>query len=96
MAQTAIQLPPYCYSVMPSNEQLIRIDRQESGYRPVTIGEDQRHVFGNEAKTLANELNATADIPHNVRNAMEHGSMCGWESLGADPDTKWNQSAKAL
>jgi len=94
MVKAAIQYPAYCYSVIPSSEQFIRINRHESNFTIMTkMG---KHVFGEEAKTLANELNKAAGISHAVRNAMEHGSMFGWETAGADPNHTLNEHAIAL
>jgi len=91
---TKIQYPKYCYSVIPSSGQFIRINRYESNF--TLMNKMGKHVFGEEAKTLANELNKAAGISHAVRNAMEHGSMFGWDTDGANPDNKYNRMAVAL
>ena len=96
IVKSAVQLPEYCYSVLPSNTQLIRIDRHGSGYNPVRIGDEQRHVFGEEARSLANELNKAGNISPSIRSAMESGSMFGWGIPAADPEHEINKQAKEL
>ncbi len=94
MVKSKIQYPKCCYSVIPSSGQFIRIDRHESNF--TIMKKYDKHVFGEEAKALANELNKAAGISHAVRNAMEHGSMFGWDTLGADPESEWNKESVAL
>ena len=89
-------LPDYCYAVLPSNGQLIRIDRDESGYCAITMGAEKRHVFGDEAEELMNTLNNAKGVTYPQREAMFQGSMFGWDGPCADPTHPINQPKHAM
>ena len=81
-------LPESCYAVLLSNGVLIEIRRGESGYYGVT--RDHEMVKGNEARIIRDEMNETLGVSIRQRVAMEHGSMFGWDTPGANPDHPLN------
>ena len=74
-------LPELCFSTLASTGQLICIKRGESGYYPSKwdTGDKERNV------ELADELNENLGVSPVQRQAMEVGSMAGWDVPGADP-----------
>ena len=74
-------LPELCFSTLASSGQLICIRRGESGYYPSQwdTGDKERNV------ELADELNERFGVTPAQRQAMEIGSMAGWDVPGADP-----------
>ena len=74
-------LPELCFSTLASTGQLICIKRGESGYYPSKwdTGDKERNV------ELADELNENLGVTPIQRQAMEVGSMVGWDVPGADP-----------
>ena len=74
-------LPELCFSTLASTGQLICIKRGESGYYPSDwdTGDKERNV------ELADELNENLGVTPVQRQAMEIGSMVGWDVPGADP-----------
>ena len=74
-------LPERCFSTLKSTGQLICIKRGESGYCPSDwdTGDKERNV------ELADELNQNLGVTPAQRQAMEVGSMAGWDVPGADP-----------
>lgn len=74
-------LPEMCFSTLKSTGQLICIKRGESGYYPSDwdTGEKERN------QALADELNEKLGVTPAQRQAMETGSMAGWDVPGADP-----------
>lgn len=79
--QIAEGLPELCFSTLASTGQLICIKRGETGYYPSDwdTGDKERNV------ELADELNENLGVSSVQRQAMEVGSMCGWNVPGADP-----------
>lgn len=75
------RLPEMCFSTLKSTGQLICIKRGETGYYPSDwdTGERERN------KMLADELNAELGVTPAQRQAMETGSMFGWDVPGAEP-----------
>ena len=74
-------LPEMCFSTLRSTGDLIGIRRGETGYYPADwdTGDKEKNV------ELADELNEKLGVSPIQRQAMEVGSMCGWDAPGADP-----------
>ena len=74
-------LPEICFSTLKSTGDLICIRRGESGYYPSDwdTGDKEQNV------ELADEMNEKLGVSPIQRQAMEVGSMCGWDVPGADP-----------
>ena len=78
------RLPAACYGVQPSTGELIAIRRGETGFWPVTVL--PLWAFRMTAEEACNRLNAQRGIARHVRQAMECGSMFGWDVPGAVPE----------
>ena len=76
-------LPEMCFSVLPDTGQLICIKRGESGYYPSdwNTNDKERNI------QIADDANESLGVTPEQRQAMEVGSMFGWNVLGADPQT---------
>ncbi len=74
-------LPELCFSTLRTTGDLICIKRGETGYYPSKwdTGDKERNV------ELADELNENLGVTPIQRQAMEVGSMAGWDVPGADP-----------
>lgn len=74
-------LPEMCFSTLQSTGELICIRRGESGYYPSqwNTGDKEQNV------ELAERLNEQLGVTMWQRQAMEVGSLCGWDVPGADP-----------
>lgn len=74
-------LPELCYSVHESTGELIVIKRGECGYHQTdySTNDKERNV------ELADHLNEKLGVDMWQRQAMEVGSICGWDVPGADP-----------
>ena len=79
--QIADGLPERCFSTLASNGHLICIKRGETGYYPSDwdTGDKERNV------EMADVLNEKLGVTPAQRQAMEIGSMAGWDVPGADP-----------
>ena len=77
----AAGLPELCYSVHESTGELIVIKRGECGYHRTDYStpDKERNV------ELADRLNEKLGVDVWQRQAMEVGSICGWDVPGADP-----------
>lgn len=74
-------LPELCFSTLKSTGDLICIKRGETGYYP----SDWNTTDKAHNAELADELNEKLGVTSEQRQAMEVGSMCGWNVPGADP-----------
>lgn len=74
-------LPETCFSVLPSSGALIIIKRGESGY----YLSDWNTSDAERNRKLAEYNNGRMGVTPAQRQAMECGSMYGWDTPGADP-----------
>lgn len=74
-------LPELCFSTLPDTGALICIKRGESGYYKSDWSTDSRE----ENQKLADYNNERLGVTPAQRQAMEIGSMHGWNVPGADP-----------
>ena len=81
MSMVAEGLPELCFSILKTTGQLICIKRGESGYylSDWDTGDKERNV------ELADEMNENLGVSPVQRQAMEIGSLAGWDVPGADP-----------
>lgn len=80
-ARIAEGLPELCYAVHEYTGELIVIKRGETGYHKTDYStpDKERNV------ELADQLNKKLGVDMWQRQAMEVGSLCGWDVPGADP-----------
>ena len=74
-------LPELCFSTLPGTGALICIKRGESGYYP----SDWNTADKARNEDMADELNEKLGVTSAQRQAMEVGSMAGWNVPGANP-----------
>ena len=75
-------LPPFCYALMPSNGELIKIERGCKGYEQTQYGATR------DAETnrkLADNHNHEIGVTRAQEEAMLAGSLFGWHTKAADP-----------
>lgn len=74
-------LPDVCFSTLKTTGELICVKKGESGYyhSEHSTPDKERNV------ELADELNENLGVTPEQRQAMEVGSMFGWDVPGADP-----------
>ena len=77
----AESLPELCFSVLPSTGELICIKRGESGYyrSDWNTNDKEKNI------ELSDYNNDRLGVTPEQRQAMEVGSMAGWDVPGADP-----------
>lgn len=76
-------LPELCFSVLPDTGQLICIKRGESGYYPSDWNTNDKA----RNAQIADDANESLGVTPEQRQAMEVGSMFGWNVPGANPQT---------
>lgn len=74
-------LPELCYSVHEGTGELIVIQRGEVGYYRTDYSTEDKE----QNVELADRLNEKLGVDMWQRQAMEVGSICGWDVPGADP-----------
>jgi hypothetical protein len=77
------ELPHYCFSILPSTGEMIRITRGESGYRLC----NSRGMTPETVRTKVNNENELRQITRAQEEAMLGGSLFGWHTPSAKP---WN------
>jgi hypothetical protein len=86
--QNIAKLPEECFAILLTNKNLIRIKAGESGFfkcdQRLPLRECER--LGITMDQLADSWNTDLDVTKGQREAMEIGSMHGWEVPGANPD----------
>lgn len=80
-------LPAECYSVLNTDpNKLIKIKAGSSGYFAIDSSCIlPKFIAGRTMKEYANHLNAEMGVTDRDVQAMEIGSMFGWDCPGADP-----------
>jgi hypothetical protein len=79
------KLPDYCYSILLTDNSLIKIVAGESGYYKMNQPSDII-LDGQTLDEFVNELNNRIGVTMAEREAMETGSMFGWGCKGANID----------
>ena len=75
------ELPNFCYAVLPSSGELIRVKNGEQGYYP----DYHSSADAESNREKADQLNGGLLITRGQAAAMLHGSLFGWDTPGADP-----------
>lgn len=86
--QHLAKLPAKCYAILLTDNNLIIIKAGEKGYYKVgqKWPEQECKDRGITMDEFADFLNKEDGVTKGQREAMEAGSMFGWEVPGADPD----------
>ena len=80
---TAEGLPELCFTPLPSTGELSCIKRGVLGYYPASWNTEDKQ----RNEELADYNNERLGVTAEQRQAMECGSMHGWDCPGADPST---------
>lgn len=75
-------LPLFCYSLMPSSGELIRIERGCKGYEQVPYGSTGDPAVN---RKTADSRNREMGVTRAQEEAMLAGSLFGWHTKAADP-----------
>lgn len=73
------KLPELCYGIHPSTGATIVLKRGQKGYHDTG--------YGAQGEEIVNALNERMGVTRAQRTAMEFGSVLGFNSPAADPDT---------
>jgi len=83
-------LPQFCYTLLNTTGELIRIERGQKGYMSYSDDKPEnkgKKILGLDALDRAEKLNAALGISDIcIVEAMSVGSMFGWNIPGADPE----------
>ena len=74
-------MPELCFTVHPSNGEVIKIFRGEHGYTPLKM----LSVDSDTARKYADDMNRRFGVTKAQEAAMLAGSMFGWSVPAADP-----------
>jgi len=81
-------LPEFCYGRLLADNSLIGIHAGEAGYRRKVnhpLPDSVHQQSKDEVEAFIDEQNKALGVTKGQREAMEIGSMFGWEVAGADP-----------
>lgn len=83
------KLPEWCYVHLPTTKEPVIVMRGEDGYRPPAY-----------PGVCVEEINGLLGVTPEQEEAMLCGSMFGWHTPAADPDTwhkdeRWQAAARA-
>lgn len=85
------KLPELCFSHIPDGLTPIVIQFGESGYRRVDMSKYPMAL--SNARRFVKEMNDKMGVTPAQRSAMQFGSMFGWDTPGADPDSVIHKEA---
>jgi len=74
-------LPQYCFSILPSSGEMIRIVKGESGYYPCNRG----GISLENIRVKVDTKNQMRSITRAQEEAMLAGSLFGWDTPAANP-----------
>jgi len=83
------KLPDWCFGRHLSTNTIIRINKGEMGFRPITNQEWPKNVARDKDMPFdqfIDVLNGYENVTPAQRQAMQFGSMWGWGLKLADPD----------
>lgn len=83
-------LPPYCFGILPSTGEVIKITRYEKGYIPL-----KARPQGDAKNYGAEPLNDAIGVSKAQAAAMQAGSMFGWDCPAAKPKS-YDENGKAI
>ena len=75
-------LPQFCYTLMPSSGELIRIERGRKGYEKASYGSTSDPAVN---RKTADTRNREMGVTRAQEEAMLAGSLFGWHTKAADP-----------
>ncbi len=75
-------LPPFCYSLLPSSGELIRIERGCKGYEKTHSSSTNDPAVN---RKTADSRNREMGVTRAQEEAMLAGSLFGWQTKAADP-----------
>jgi len=75
-------LPPFCYTLMPSSGEIIRIERGCKGYEKTPYGSTSDPAVN---RRTADSRNSEMGVTRAQEEAMLAGSLFGWHTKAADP-----------
>lgn len=97
-AENIAALPAEAYAVLRSNGKLIVIKNGVSGYTPTPapiVAQLMKRYNANTAGELAGILNKQEGVTPAQREALENGSMFGWDAPAANVEN-YNEEGKYI